>query len=111
MKDQDIKLEMDLSKAWGLLKENMETTGLGLPMEAEVVPSTDTGPYLEKLKSLLTITDSEVEVEIKLGWVTIGRIEEEDGLWYPSINNKTMATLGKTKEQAIEFIIRYYMED
>jgi len=64
---------------------------------------------LDKLKDLLTIEESDTDVIIKLGWVTIACLEEEDGRWFPRMpGNKTISVWGfVSKELAFEYLLHY----
>ena len=70
---------------------------------------------INKLKDLLTISDGDTDVEIRIGWHTIARIEIEDGAWYPSVRNTSGNWIyingmsdNLTKEQAFNKIVERF---
>jgi hypothetical protein len=63
------------------------------------------------LASLLKITqDSDVDASVSLGWMTIARIEEEDGYWFVSMKGEKtpISCLGDSSvEAAVERLVKY----
>ena len=69
--------------------------------------------HLANLKSMITMEEDDVEVVIKVGWITIARLVEEDGRWFPTIPSvKEISTMGfKTKELAFDGLLHYLKID
>lgn len=66
-----------------------------------------------QIASLITVIDSGTEVEVKLGWTSLGRLLEEDGLWYPSDGHYDPLGMRsfKTKEAALAALLEYRKND
>jgi hypothetical protein len=66
---------------------------------------------LEDLKRLITITESDTDVSVKLGWRTIATISEDDGLWYLDGGGEDGPTsVGgyRTKQAALAAVVKFY---
>jgi hypothetical protein len=80
-------------------------------MKENDVPAMDANSFVEQFKSLITIEDDDITVDVKLGWITLATINEEDGMWYVSMNNKEIGMGKPTKEQALQYLLEYFKED
>lgn len=99
---------LKLADAWNVMQESLVAR---TPIEGPaIIESSDA--LLQKFKDLITIEDSEVEINIKLGWKTIATIYEDGGQWFPYVDNKPIVTLGHpTKEAAFQKLIEYFIND
>lgn len=107
--NRDKKL-LKLVEEWNKLEDSLVAR---TPIEGPaMVESDSTAQILQKFKDLLTIQDDEVELSVKLGWLTLGTVSEDEGKWYPSVQNKEIVSLGfDTKEEAMQKVINYYIND
>jgi methyl coenzyme M reductase subunit D len=104
---RDKKL-LKLVETWNKLEDSLVAR---TPIEGPaMVESND--KLIQPFKDLLTIQDDEVELSVKLGWVTLGTVNEDEGKWYPTIGNRELLSLGyNTKEEALQKILDYYKND
>jgi hypothetical protein len=69
---------------------------------------------LNDLKQLITITESDTDMSVKLGWMTIANISEDDGLWYLDSSRESggpWSTGGYgTKEAALAAVVKFYRD-
>jgi hypothetical protein len=73
----------------------------------------DTNLAKSQIVSLLTVTDSNTEVSIKLGWISLGFLLEEDGFWFLAdghYNPLGMRSFN-TKEAALAALLEYWKND
>jgi hypothetical protein len=70
---------------------------------------------LNDLKQLITITESDTDMSVKLGWMTLVNISEEDGLWYLDGNGghgAPVSTFGYgSKEAALKKVVEWFAKD
>jgi len=60
------------------------------------------------LKDLITITETDGEVEFKVGTYLIARALEDDGVWYPYVMGHQIGLLGfDSKDKAYSYILNH----
>jgi hypothetical protein len=92
-----------LLDAWKLLESN----GLGDEWkEGSTLSATEVTPS-ERFKDLVTIEDSGVDVEIRLGWLPIATISEDRGEWFITVRNKEITSVQGSKEEALDLLFNY----
>lgn len=82
-------------------------------MEAAAAPTNNVNQLQalsDQLKGLVTVTDGELEVEIKLGWKTIATLYEEDGAWYVVMGQQQGVRGHPSKEEALKAVIAYFRD-
>ena len=92
-----------LLDAWKLLESN----GLGNEWKEGSTLSAPEDTTVERFKNLLTIEDSGVDVEIRLGWLPIATLSEDRGEWFITVRNKEITSVHGSKEEALDLLFNY----
>jgi hypothetical protein len=69
---------------------------------------------LEALRSMLTVTETDTDMDVKLGWMTVAHITEEDGEWFVTMRGDKLPldSMGwVSKEEALGRLVKYLTLD
>lgn len=64
---------------------------------------------ITKLKDLIKVEESDTDVFIYIGYIRICSISEDEGRWYPTIQNRELMTIDgySSKQDALDAVIRH----
>lgn len=64
---------------------------------------------ITKLKDLIKVEESDTDVFIYIGYIRICSILEDEGRWYPTIQNRELMTIDgySSKQDALDAVIRH----
>jgi hypothetical protein len=103
----------ELTETWNQMESLVAREPLEGAVAVEAAPKSEPQLNIDGFKNLIKVIDSPVEVDIKLGWLPLISIEEEDGRWYTRMDSKEFLSMDgyASKQEAIDKVIEYFSKE